>query len=152
MRRGLVVILVATILSSNIFGIAKADSRVKKSEKIIVLENEKLETIGETNESDDDEITYEVKEKAKTINRNRIFENTEREIKLSPQITIYDKNLKWADELNLTNNPKSIVMHHIRSFRGNSTIPVEEVHSWHLANGWSGNRVSFLYNKNRENI
>lgn len=149
MRRGLIAILVATMLSSNIFVIAKANSREVKSESTIVLEKGNFKTIGETEEADDDEITYEVKERAKTINRSRIFEDAEREreIKLSPQITIYDKNLKWADELDLTNNPKSIVMHHIEASRGNGTIPVEDVHSWHLANGWSGIGYHFYITK-----
>lgn len=47
---------------------------------------------------------------------------------------IIEKTLKWASALNLTNKPKSLVLHHAEW----SVCTLEDIHRVHLNNGWSG--------------
>ncbi|MGL4850564.1 MAG: N-acetylmuramoyl-L-alanine amidase [Clostridium sp.] len=64
------------------------------------------------------------------------------------KIEIINKNLTWNEELDYTNKPKKIVMHHIEASRTNSNVTVEEVHQWHKNNGWAGIGYHFYINKN----
>ncbi|MGL5634711.1 MAG: N-acetylmuramoyl-L-alanine amidase [Sarcina sp.] len=106
----------------------------------------------ENTDSDDDEITFELRDRAE-----KMFKNDPRNLNLKTTETNYgngliikNKNLQWNGELDLTNKPKQLVLHHIEASRPNSNIPVEDVHSWHLANGWSGIGYHFYINKNGE--
>ncbi|MGL4876212.1 MAG: N-acetylmuramoyl-L-alanine amidase [Clostridium sp.] len=62
-------------------------------------------------------------------------------------VVINETNFKWAEKLDLTNMPKKIIMHHIEASRPGSTIPVTDIHNWHLANGWSGIGYHFYVTK-----
>ncbi|APU60965.1 N-acetylmuramoyl-L-alanine amidase family protein [Clostridium botulinum] len=46
---------------------------------------------------------------------------------------IINSNLKFRG-LTYDNNPKMIILHHAEA----SSCKVEDIHSWHLNNGWSG--------------
>ncbi|MGL4873707.1 MAG: N-acetylmuramoyl-L-alanine amidase [Clostridium sp.] len=65
-------------------------------------------------------------------------------------IEIINKNLTWNGELDLTNKPKKLVMHHIEASRDNGNIRVEEINEWHKGNGWSGIGYHFYINKKGE--
>ncbi|MGL4452822.1 MAG: N-acetylmuramoyl-L-alanine amidase [Sarcina sp.] len=108
--------------------------------------------VRENAQSDDDEITFELRDRAE-----KMFKNDPQRSNLKTTETNYgnglvikDKNLQWNGELDLTNKPKQLVLHHIEASRENSNIPVEDVHSWHLANGWSGIGYHFYINKKGE--
>ena len=62
-------------------------------------------------------------------------------------LEIIETNLNWNGDLDLTNNPKTLVLHHIEASRPGATIPVTDVHQWHLANGWTGIGYHFYVTK-----
>lgn len=59
---------------------------------------------------------------------------------------IIDPKLKFRGNLAMDNNPENIVVHH--ALKRNCTI--QDVHSWHLANGWAGCGYHFFINKKGE--
>ncbi|MGL4741193.1 MAG: N-acetylmuramoyl-L-alanine amidase [Sarcina sp.] len=73
----------------------------------------------------------------------------EKIVKVNDKLSIIEKDLKWAEELNLTNEPEKLILHHIAATRSD-TIKVEEVHRWHLQNKWAGIGYHFYINKNGE--
>ena len=108
------------------------------------IEFEKILKENELNSFDDGDLFGEIK-KSKTIDIK-----PEEKVRLNSNLTIIEKNLIWADTLNLNNKPEKIVLHHIDASRKNDTIKVEEVHQWHLENKWAGIGYHFYINKNGE--
>ena len=58
-------------------------------------------------------------------------------------MNIIESNLKWHGELQDWNNPNLIVLHHAEA----STCTIEDIHQWHLNNGWAGCGYHFLVRK-----
>lgn len=58
-------------------------------------------------------------------------------------MNIIESNLSFRS-LSYNNNPQEIVLHHAEA----SHCTVEDIHSWHLANGWAGIGYHFFINKN----
>ena len=56
---------------------------------------------------------------------------------------IIETNFKWNGSLSYTNKPKKIVLHHAEA----SICTVQQIHSWHLGNGWSGIGYHFFVRK-----
>ena len=122
---------------------------------VFAMENRNIDNISQSVERseyekyDDGNISQELKEQAKLrYSKEDLMtgENPTTEV-LNEDLQIIDKHLKWNGDLNLTNNPKTLILHHIEASRPNSTIPVEDVHSWHLANGWAGIGYHFYITK-----
>lgn len=49
-------------------------------------------------------------------------------------MNVIETNLKWNGSFTLDNIPKYIVLHHAESTK----CTIQDIHSWHLANGWIG--------------
>lgn len=49
-------------------------------------------------------------------------------------MNIIESNLKWNGNLSYGNLPEMIVLHHAEA----SNCSIEDIHSWHLNNGWVG--------------
>jgi N-acetylmuramoyl-L-alanine amidase len=49
-------------------------------------------------------------------------------------VNIIESNLKWNGNLTYGNLPVMIVLHHAEA----STCTIEDIHKWHLSNGWTG--------------
>ena len=49
-------------------------------------------------------------------------------------MNIIESNLKWNGSLSYGNKPVMIVLHHAEA----STCTIEDIHKWHLSNGWTG--------------
>ncbi|MGL4992298.1 MAG: N-acetylmuramoyl-L-alanine amidase [Sarcina sp.] len=102
------------------------------------------------NENLDDrelDITFDEFEKNLDVYRKYLENDINEEIKTIDGVEIIETNLKWNGELDLTNNPKTLVLHHIEASRPGQTIPVTDVHQWHLANGWTGIGYHFYITK-----
>lgn len=101
------------------------------------------------NELDDGElkIDFEEFEKNKLEYREILKNDVEQITRNYDGVEIIESNLKWASELDLSNNPKTLVLHHIEASRPGQTIPVTDVHQWHLANGWAGIGYHFYVTK-----
>ena len=56
---------------------------------------------------------------------------------------IIETNFKWNGSLSYTNKPKKIVLHHAEA----SVCTVQQIHSWHLGNGWTGIGYHFFVRK-----
>lgn len=56
---------------------------------------------------------------------------------------IIETNFKWNGSLSYTNKPKKIVLHHAEA----SICTVQQIHSWHLGNGWTGIGYHFFVRK-----
>lgn len=56
---------------------------------------------------------------------------------------IIETNFKWNGSLSYTNKPKKIVLHHAED----SICTVQQIHSWHLGNGWTGIGYHFFVRK-----
>jgi len=56
---------------------------------------------------------------------------------------IIDVGLKFNGSLSYTNNPKEIVLHHAESIK----CTIQDIHQWHLENGWLGVGYHFLIRK-----
>lgn len=121
-------------------------------------ENNRIESyfnLGENIESEDIEtlddrelkINFDEFEKNKETYRNYLNNDIKEEKRIYNGVEIIESNLKWNGDLNLTNEPKSLVLHHIEASRPNSTIPVTDIHQWHLANGWAGIGYHFYITK-----
>ncbi|MEA5009142.1 N-acetylmuramoyl-L-alanine amidase [Clostridium tyrobutyricum] len=59
-------------------------------------------------------------------------------------MNIINSNLKFRNGLTYGNNPKMVILHHADSVR----CSIEDIHNWHLANGWSGCGYHYLVRKN----
>ena len=101
------------------------------------------------NDMDESELKIDFEEFEKNIEKYKKSFGTEYEetIKNVSGIEIIETNLNWNGDLDLTNNPKTIALHHIEASRPGSTIPVTDVHQWHLANGWAGIGYHFYITK-----
>ncbi|MGL4656431.1 MAG: N-acetylmuramoyl-L-alanine amidase [Sarcina sp.] len=101
------------------------------------------------NELDDREleITFDEFEENLGTYRGYLENDIKQESKNVEGIEIIETNFKWNGELELTNNPKTLVLHHIEASRPGQTIPVTDVHQWHLANGWTGIGYHFYVTK-----
>ncbi|MGL4450813.1 MAG: N-acetylmuramoyl-L-alanine amidase [Sarcina sp.] len=93
------------------------------------------------------EITFDEFEENLDIYRGYLENDIKQEAKNVEGIEIIETNLKWNGDLDLTNNPKTLVLHHIEASRPGQTIPVTDVHQWHLANGWTGIGYHFYITK-----
>ena len=62
-------------------------------------------------------------------------------------VNIVEKNLNWNGSFTYNNKPDMIILHHIEASRPGSTIPIEDVHGWHLGNGWIGIGYHFYVTK-----
>jgi uncharacterized protein YjdB len=62
-------------------------------------------------------------------------------------VQIIETPFQWNGDLNLTNKPDTIFLHHIEASRPGSTIPVTDIHQWHLNNGWAGIGYHFYVTK-----
>ncbi|MCT4618887.1 MAG: N-acetylmuramoyl-L-alanine amidase [Marinisporobacter sp.] len=58
-------------------------------------------------------------------------------------MNIIENNLKFKNKLKKTNKLSMIVIHHA----AHSRAAVDDIHKWHLANGWSGFGYHFLITK-----
>jgi len=58
-------------------------------------------------------------------------------------MNIIDVGLKFNGSLTYANNPQEIVLHHAEA----SNCTVQDIHSWHLANGWLGIGYHFFIDK-----
>lgn len=56
---------------------------------------------------------------------------------------IIETNFKWNGSLSYTNKPKKIVLHHAEAL----ICTVQQIHSWHLGNGWAGIGYHFFVRK-----
>lgn len=56
---------------------------------------------------------------------------------------IIETNFKWNGSLSYNNKPKKIVLHHAED----SICTVQQIHSWHLGNGWTGIGYHFFVRK-----
>lgn len=56
---------------------------------------------------------------------------------------IIETNFKWNGSLRYTNKPKKIVLHHAEAL----ICTVQQIHSWHLGNGWAGIGYHFFVRK-----
>ncbi|WP_243124848.1 N-acetylmuramoyl-L-alanine amidase [Clostridium cuniculi] len=56
---------------------------------------------------------------------------------------IIETNFKWNGSLSYTNKPKRIILHHAEA----SICTVQQIHSWHLGNGWTGIGYHFFVRK-----
>lgn len=65
-------------------------------------------------------------------------------------LKIINKDLKWASELDYSNKPNRLILHHIEASKENGNIRIEEVHEWHKNNGWAGIGYHFYINKKGE--
>lgn len=130
--------------------IKNVDNSFDEKDKIInVKKVENKENIDNLDDKDL-EITMEEflnnKESNKELYKNN--DNIEqREVELEKSLNIIETNFKWNGNLDFSNNPKSIVLHHIEASRPGSTIPVTDVHQWHLNNGWTGIGYHFYITK-----
>lgn len=66
---------------------------------------------------------------------------------VSDKVSIVETDFKWNEELELTNQPNKLILHHIEASRPGQTIPVTDVHQWHLSNGWAGIGYHFYITK-----
>lgn len=143
--------ITAAIGALSFLGNVQAHAMSNDIDNVSNYEIQKIQ-LRENIDSDDDEITFELRDRAE-----KMFKNNPQNSNLKTTETNYgngliikEKNLQWSDNLDLTNNPKQLVLHHIEASRPDSNIPVEDVHSWHLANGWSGIGYHFYINKKGE--
>lgn len=58
-------------------------------------------------------------------------------------MNIIDTELQFSGPLTYENNPREIVLHHAEA----SNCTVQDIHSWHLANGWIGIGYHFFIDK-----
>ena len=58
-------------------------------------------------------------------------------------MNIIETNFNWNGSLNYSNKPKKIVLHHAEA----SNCTVQDIHRWHLNNGWSGIGYHFFVRK-----
>ena len=58
-------------------------------------------------------------------------------------MNIIDSNLKFR-ELAYGNNPGKIILHHAAA----TNCSIEDIHNWHLNNGWSGCGYHYFIRKN----
>lgn len=56
---------------------------------------------------------------------------------------INKSNLSWSKELDYNNEPQYIVLHHAEA----SSCTIEDIHEWHLENGWAGCGYHYLVRK-----
>ncbi|MDM0492789.1 N-acetylmuramoyl-L-alanine amidase [Clostridium perfringens] len=63
-------------------------------------------------------------------------------------LKIYETDFEWNGDLNLTNEPNTIILHHIEASRPGQTIPVTDIDAWHKANTWAGIGYHFYITKN----
>ena len=92
-------------------------------------------------------IRFDDFEKNLDIYRGYLENDVKQETKIVEGLKIIETNLNWNGELDLNNNPKTLVLHHIEASRPGQTIPVTDVHQWHLANGWIGIGYHFYVTK-----
>ncbi|KZL89179.1 peptidoglycan recognition protein family protein [Clostridium magnum] len=59
-------------------------------------------------------------------------------------MNIINANLVFRDGLNYGNNPKMIILHHADA----SVCSIEDIHKWHMDNGWSGCGYHYFVRKN----
>lgn len=58
-------------------------------------------------------------------------------------MNIIETNLKWNGSLAYNNKPRFIILHHAEA----SSCSIEDIHQWHLQNGWVGCGYQFLVRK-----
>ncbi|MCT4606870.1 MAG: N-acetylmuramoyl-L-alanine amidase [Marinisporobacter sp.] len=58
-------------------------------------------------------------------------------------MNIIETDLKFKNDLKKMNKPSMIVIHHA----AHSSATVDDIHRWHLENGWSGFGYHFLITK-----
>lgn len=92
-------------------------------------------------------IDFDAFEKNKDFYKKNENRNIKEITKNYKGVDIIESNLKWNGELDLSNKPKTLVLHHIEASRPGQTIPVTDVHQWHLANGWAGIGYHFYVTK-----
>lgn len=59
-------------------------------------------------------------------------------------MNIINANLAFRDGLTYVNNPKMVIFHHADA----SVCSIEDIHKWHLDNGWSGCGYHYFVRKN----
>ena len=115
--------------------------------------SEKKETIYNVNELDDKKLDItleqflENKKSNPDLYSDNSLYNNERVNKISNSVNIIETNFKWNGNLDLRNKPNSLVLHHIEASRPGQTIPVTDLHQWHLNNGWTGIGYHFYITK-----
>jgi N-acetylmuramoyl-L-alanine amidase len=58
-------------------------------------------------------------------------------------MNIIESNLQWHGELQDGNNPNLLILHHAEA----SICTIEDIHKWHLNNGWCGVGYHFFVRK-----
>lgn len=119
---------------SSIYGVNKIEGNIAQEN----LDDESLKISLDEYLANKDKISFE----------QHSFEQTpQKEVQVSKALSIIETNLKWNGSLDYSNKPKKMVLHHIEASRPGSTIPVTDVHNWHLANGWTGIGYHFYITK-----
>ena len=95
-------------------------------------------------------ITFDEFEENLDTYRGYLESDVKQETKIIEGVEIIETNLNWNGTFDLSNNPKTLVLHHIEASRSGQTIPVTDVHQWHLANGWTGIGYHFYVTKTGE--
>lgn len=113
---------------------------------------EKVEGNIEQNELDDESLKISLDDflnnKEKYSNGLETYSLDDQDtIKINNDLNIIETNFNWNGSLDLTNNPKKLVLHHIEASRPGGTIPVTDIHQWHLNNGWTGIGYHFYVTK-----
>ncbi|MGL4990781.1 MAG: N-acetylmuramoyl-L-alanine amidase [Sarcina sp.] len=144
-RKILITIMIGSILvGSNIGEIGLKRTVLANELKVETnIEKDNIENLDDRELS----VTFEDFEKNIDEYKRRFKIETKETVKVFDGVEIIDSNLKWNDTLDLSNNPKSIILHHIAASRPGQTIPVTDVHQWHLANGWAGIGYHFYITK-----
>ncbi|WP_288479622.1 N-acetylmuramoyl-L-alanine amidase [uncultured Clostridium sp.] len=125
----------------------KEDSKAEESNEF-----KKVEGNVSQNELDDESLKISLDDflnnKDKYSNGPQLYSSNEQKtVKVNNSLNIIETNFNWNGELDLTNKPKKLVMHHIEASRPGSTIPVTDIHNWHLSNGWTGIGYHFYVTK-----
>ncbi|WP_297634893.1 N-acetylmuramoyl-L-alanine amidase [uncultured Clostridium sp.] len=151
-KRILRISMTAIVMMLSFSNVAMASETKEESlNKAVKIEENLKGKSTETKFADDDKLEIsledylEVKDKVKGFSEEKM---TPKKSTVTPNgVTINETNFKWAGSLDLTNTPKKMIMHHIDASRPGSTIPVTDIHNWHLANGWSGIGYHFYVTK-----
>ena len=102
-----------------------------------------------SNELDDEDLKITLDEFQTNIYfyKQYMQDKFKQKTKIIDGLEIIETDFEWNGDLELTNNPKTLVLHHIEASRPGKTIPVTDIHQWHLANGWAGIGYHFYITK-----
>ena len=127
-----------------------SDMQIAKAEEIEMYfkQGESLEY--ENNDDLDDKslkITLDEFQQNIEFYKKSLKDNFKQKTTVVNGLEIIETDFDWNGDLDLTNNPKMLALHHIEASRSGQTIPVTDVHKWHLANGWTGIGYHFYITK-----